>query len=919
MNRNNIKIIITLSCIVTLILGVAGVAWVYAEKRNQVKLFESYQDSKEVKLLSGALATLQRMEGENGLVEMTTNPDRVLQHDSLMIVVLNQINALKKVSVEPQSNSRLDSLKMYVVKRESNASELARLMDSYQDSIAKEIARQIEMNRRDLAALNRLMKNIARQQTTDAGSSPQINRSAVTLPESVLPSLRSMFVRFIQGKNQSFQRRSATMASQLILKQNELYTVREKMNSDISQIVKELENEENQKRLNLLKRQVETAEHFSETVAIVAFIALFFAVILAGGFAFLMFMNHRLLDEIKEEKNNTNKLLDSRGQLLLTITHDIKAPISSILGYLELMKEDKPSSQHNYYIDNMQHSATHILDLTRNLLDFHSLDTTLQKNDPLPFSPHNLLTDIYESFIPEARKKELYFDLDIDIEEQEVYISNPYRIRQILNNILSNALKYTPPKGSVLLSAFLVKTKRKTELLVSVKDTGPGINKEDINRIFEEFRRLDYTSEGLGLGLSIALKLAQSLGGSISVDSTPGKGSVFTVVLPLMKSDAESVPARLLQSEKEKADKNQKREIVSEFSANASSEFQAPADRLESEEIEDGEEVWEEEMENEEEEIETPEAEEVEEEEIEEVEEEEEAVVEDESPAGNQAGEETSRESKEEMAVAESAAGMENVARTENVSEFKGEEENAIPKILFIDNDGIQLNLLSNLLKRKGLDPYTCSSAVQALDMIRQEHFDMVFTDIRMPDMNGFELVSRIRNLGVEETKTLPVIGLSALAQVSEEKYKEAGFSDFLAKPFTSGQLLDIIYKYTADGKDGGEENLALQEENGGFQALIKFAGNDKKAGLSIIHSFIEETEKNRTQLEQAFEIDDWETVQEISHKMLPLMKMISAKKLVLLLQDYEKGGKSKENRVLLLALIQKKIKEAASIDFSTI
>jgi CheY-like chemotaxis protein len=542
----------------------------------------------------------------------------------------------------------------------------------------------------------------------------------------------------------------------------------------------------------------------------------------------------------------------------------------------------------------MRHSATHILDLTRNLLDFHSLETTLQKNEPFPFSPHDLLTDIYESFIPEARKKELNFDLDMDIniDQKEIYVSDPYRIRLILNNILSNALKFTPPKGSVLLSAFLIRTKRKTELLLSVKDTGPGIKKEDINRIFEEFRRLDHASEGLGLGLNIALKLAQSLGGSISVDSMPDKGSIFTVVLPLLKSDPvvksdpaikndpESAKTAPLPPHTDKTDESQTQTIavcVGEPQANLSDEPQAPDNQPDNQDKE-----------------------------MEQADENKKFAFPEESHANNLPLDERTTENEEDMTV------------EENIQE--PHPANAGPKILFIDNDSIQLDLLSNLLKRKGLIPYTCSSSIKALDMLQQEHFDMIFSDIRMPDMNGFELVFRIRSLDSEEMKTIPIIGLSAQSQISEEKYKDAGFSEFLIKPFTSGQLLNIIRKYTS-GEENFlpiEENSTAQEENG-FQALIKFAGDDRKAVLSIIHSFIEETEKNHLQLDRAFESDDWETVQDVSHKMLPLMKMISAQKLVLLLQDYEKGGKSKENKVLLLELIRKKIKEAESISFSTI
>jgi signal transduction histidine kinase/CheY-like chemotaxis protein len=707
-----------------------------------------------------------------------------------------------------------------------------------------------------LATLDRLMRNTIRQysdtkDTKDTNALPETQNSSSALPEAALTSLKNTFIRFVQERNQTAQKRNVAITSQLMLKQNDLYTTNERTTTQINQMIKGLESYEYQNNLNRMNVRIETLESSSKTFFIIAIIAIIFSVIFFGGLVYFFIINQRLRNKIDAGKKHTEKLLNSREQLLLTITHDIKAPVSSILGYLELMKEDHPSSQHTYYIDNMRQSATHISNLIRNLLNFHSLEITLQKRDQLPFAPNELLTDIYESFIPDARKKELQFDLNIDIDESENYISDPYRIRQILSNILSNAIKFTPQTGSVFLSGILVKSKRKTELLLSVKDTGPGIREEDINRIFEEFRRLDYTKgEGLGLGLNISHKLAQSLGGSISVDSTIGKGSIFTVVLPLSKTDPEATKA-----------------------------------------IHD------------------------------------------------------------------------NINKSQ--------------KILFIDNDAIHLDLLSTLLKREGMLAHTCSGSMDALNLLQKEHFDIIFSDIQMPDLNGFELVTSIRTLGFEGATTVPIIGLSANSYLSESKYKEAGFSEFLTKPFTSEQLLEVIHKYTqkeavatetlerekitepieaieaievpeivevAETSDIIEpvEEVAVdiiepvgiiepveeaavdigkepaQVENG-FKALIDFAGDDPDAGTSIIRSFIIETGKNHNILNQAFENDDWNTIKDIAHKMLPLMKMISAKNLVSLLQDYVNGSKSKENSVLLLSLIQEKMREAESISFESI
>jgi signal transduction histidine kinase/CheY-like chemotaxis protein len=850
MYRINTKRLIILGCLLILGLSIFGTVWIYRGKSSYAKFKElSFDKQKGIDVLSGTLASIQRTEGEEGLLTVATDPDLNMEYDSLMVVIFNQINSLKITAKDPHLNNCLDSLHLLLLKKQKNTAELLFLTQSYQDSTLKEITQQVILSKKDIPTLDRIIRNSIRQYSDTTRSSD--NHS--TSQEKNIIAIRNALVKFVQDKNQTAQKRNAAITSQLILKQSELYTINERTSSQINYIISNIVKQEHVNNIEKINEQVKMIEHSSNVIIVFTLIAILVAILLFGGFIFLATTNQHLRNKISESEKHTEQLLDSREQLLLTITHDIKAPLSSILGYLELMKEDNPSEPHTYYISNMQQSASHILNLIRNLLDFHSLEIILQKNDQAPFSPHVLLTDIYESFIPVARKKELRLELDMNIDKSDTYINDPYRIRQIMNNILSNAIKFTPQKGSIVLSAELAKSKRKAELLLSVKDSGPGIKEKDINRIFEEFRRLDYTKgEGLGLGLYISHKLAQSLNGSISVDSALGKGSIFTVVIPLSKI-AKPVPNNINRS----------------------------------------------------------------------------------------------------------------------------------LKILFIDNDIIHLDLLSTLLKREGMLSRTCSDSGEALKLLQREHFDIIFSDIQMPNINGFELVAHIRSSGLEGATTVPIIGLSANSYLSETKYKEAGFSEFLTKPFTADQMLEIIHKYASpkrkeeekvtieiettgketeepeeisiaepdktdfyEDEDIHEETLIQNPESDhaetneeetvekaettvkeiesylsktGFKALIDFAGNDPDGKTAIIRSFIIETGKNYRSLKQAFESEEWYEIREIAHKMLPLMKMISAENLVLLLQDYENGSKSKENRLLLLNLIQEKIQEAENINFDLI
>ena len=219
---------------------------------------------------------------------------------------------------------------------------------------------------------------------------------------------------------------------------------------------------------------------------------------------------------------------------MLTITHDIKAPLSSIIGYIDLLSGHIRESRAKYYLENMKSSSDHLLQLVTDLLDYHRLDSDKMEIHDVPFEPYRFFCEIGDSFIPVAGKKNLELITEIDKDLQGAYLGDPFRIRQVVNNLLSNAIKFTE-KGSVALRVKLLGSRLK----IQVEDTGMGIAEDDRERIFKEFTRLPGAqgAEGFGLGLSITKKLVLLLGGKISVDSTLEQGTCFTVIIPFKKTD----------------------------------------------------------------------------------------------------------------------------------------------------------------------------------------------------------------------------------------------------------------------------------------------------------------------------------------------------------------------------------------------
>ena len=241
-------------------------------------------------------------------------------------------------------------------------------------------------------------------------------------------------------------------------------------------------------------------------------LSVFFLIIIGRDIA----RSNRYRRELEEARKRAEDLLAMREKMMLAITHDFKAPLGSIMGYADLLSRLTVDERQRFYLDNMKTSSEHLLKLVVDLLDFHRLDLHKAEINRVTFHPARLLEEIHVSFEPLTSAKGLELHCNIAPELEGTYISDPLRLRQIINNLLSNAVKFTD-KGCVTMTA------------------GKGMGPADRERIFQEFTRLPGAQgkEGFGLGLSIVRMLVQLLEGTIDVDSVPGKGSTFTLRVPL--------------------------------------------------------------------------------------------------------------------------------------------------------------------------------------------------------------------------------------------------------------------------------------------------------------------------------------------------------------------------------------------------
>ena len=244
--------------------------------------------------------------------------------------------------------------------------------------------------------------------------------------------------------------------------------------------------------------------------------------------------SNRYKRQLEAANRHNEALLEAREKLMLTITHDIKAPLGSIMGYIDLLTRLDLGKRGALYLDHMKSSADHLLELVTDLLDFYKLDSNKVAVNRIAFSPADLFTAVCTGFEPVAAAKGIELRCTLAAELSGQVAGDPSRVRQIAENLLSNAIKFTD-RGFVAFDAWL----EEGRLLFRVSDTGRGIGPEERERIFQEFVRLPSAGgvSGVGLGLSIVDRLVKLLGGTIELESEPGAGSRFLVAVPVGEAE----------------------------------------------------------------------------------------------------------------------------------------------------------------------------------------------------------------------------------------------------------------------------------------------------------------------------------------------------------------------------------------------
>ena len=468
-------------------------------------------------------------------------------------------------------------------------------------------------------------------------------------------------------------------------------------------------------------------------------------------------------ENLEAANEEIQRIMNQRERLLLTITHDIKAPAASISGFIDLMKEYVTEAQGMECLQNIKNSAAHLSRLVASLLDYHQLENGLMKVQPVSFSPTQLVKESVEGMRLRAEEKGLAISYEMTMgmkkeanqeneTDKELFLADAFRIRQILDNLVSNAIKYTD-HGSVNIEARVSKIMGKLTLTMSVKDTGKGMTDEEKRKVFQAFTRLKSAQgiEGTGLGLSITQELVSLLGGEILLRSTLGKGSNFIVTLPI-----------------EPAPKDDSQEDIKQTSDH--------------------------------------------------------------------------QEAKD------------------SDNKKKAQQEFANHKVLILDDDKLQLQLLQEMLRRIAGDSwqvFACNHVIDALTILHNEQPALMLMDIEMPEMNGTEMITHINHTN------MTVIAMTAHDTSIREQLIKAGFDDCLFKPFSMEKLSAIL------GIDS--------EPQSHFDALLAFAEGDEEAAKEILNTVKQELAEHLKNLKEAMEEDSLsiDKIGKAAHKLLPIASMM--------------------------------------------
>ena len=764
MHKNNIPIKVALGYSAIAIIMILAISLVYSNTKSIIAVNEASRDYIQKRSAADSTISSLLKEEQKNLKQlsdaMAGKPNKNYLHDKV-----KSLNAGKdSILVHSKAPQTHEAKKTTVEVLKTRKGFFRRLADAFKKEHAETLSVKQDSNRAVI--------------------------DSVTTPVNVAGNVANILEQIDRKEKVETQDHKQNINREM----EELKMVSAKLALRSAKHLSDVHQREKDAMQESISKAMEARKHLlwqMELLAIVAFLAIVVMIWLIWRDA----KKERIYQENLEAANEEiQRIMNQRERLLLTITHDIKAPAASISGFIDLMKDYVSNPQGIECLQNIKNSAAHLSHLVASLLDYHQLENGLMKVQPTCFSPAQLVAESVEGMRLRAEEKGLEISFECKMKgmgtsdspmKKEFFRADAFRIRQILDNLVSNAIKYTD-QGSVTIQAQVSKVMGKPMLTLSVKDTGKGMTNEEKQKVFHAFTRLKSAQgiEGTGLGLSITQELVSLLGGEIILHSTQGKGSTFIVTIPVEPAPKE-----------ETQNKNQ-------------------------------------------------------------------------TGVGDDKALDSNPEEKE------------NDSASPQVSEEKKKPEFANHKILILDDDKLQLQLLQEMLRRIVGDTwqvFACNHVMDALTTLHNEQPALMLMDIEMPEMNGMDMITHINHT------QMTVVAMTAHDTSILEQLQKAGFDDCLFKPFSMEKLSDILGiesqpQLDAQSETPSQPDLSSQQKsNHQLDSLLAFAGGDEEAAKEILDTVKQELAAHLENLKEAVEEESLSTdrIGKAAHKLLPIATMM--------------------------------------------
>jgi two-component system sensor histidine kinase BarA len=542
-----------------------------------------------------------------------------------------------------------------------------------------------------------------------------------------------------------------------------------------------------------------------------------------------------------------------KSEFLANMSHEIRTPLNGILGFTNLLRKTGLDSRQQDYLATIEKSADNLLAIINEILDFSKIEAGKLALEQVPFNLRDLIQDTLTILAPAAHDKHLELVSLIYRDTPQALVGDPLRLKQVLTNLVSNAIKFTR-SGSIVVRAMLEEDLGdRAHLRISVQDSGIGLSEAEQRSLFKPFNQVDNSSSrqagGTGLGLVISKRLIEQMGGEIGVTSETGQGAEFWLLLDLPKAteEGDELPrallggryAALLESHEltrqslrhqledcgmqviefsnldaliEEAALRQHGSAPLSVALIGISTREHPPERL-------SRQLWELNQQGCLSLLLCPTTEQ--------------ALYHATLPENHgqlQAKPVCTRKLQRTLIDLLSPRAQ----RIDANGASPATSASRAPRLLCVDDNPANLMLVKTLLGDMGAQVTAVDNGYDALRAVQQDSFDLVFMDVQMPGMNGRETTEAIRQWELEQRQPpLPVIALTAHALASEKRaLLQAGMDDYLTKPISERQLAQVVLKWTGLSLQSGEPAPSQLPERGSAAPELRVL--DPEEGLRL-------------------------------------------------------------------------------------